>query len=147
MSLPDITLVNLTVSAITLAQLNIVVPGSGSISASDANFTTEILNDIELQTELDAGNLRADISGGGLSSSDTTKTLEQTKAIIKPLHDLDIKHNMSGTTAPVATDDEDSGYSVGSQWADETNDDYYVCLDATSTAAVWEQTNNSAVSL
>jgi len=147
MALPSITLVNLTAGAITLAQLNLVVPASGSISASDGNVTTEILNDLELQTQLDAGNLRVDISGGGLSSSDPNKTLEQSKSLIKPLHDLDIKHNLSGTAAPIATDDEDSGYSVGSNWADETNDNYYICVDATSTSAVWAPVNNDGVTL
>lgn len=44
------------------------------------------------------------------------------------------------TTAPTVNDDSGDGYSVGSQWLDVTNDLAYVCLDATSGAAVWKLT-------
>jgi hypothetical protein len=145
MAFPTITLFNLTISDIDLTQLTVTVPGSGDVVASDFNFTEEILNDVELQTELDAGNIRIDISGGGLSSSDTVKTLEQSKAIIKPLHDLDIKHNLAGIISPVATDDEDSGYSVGSIWVDEVADESFICVDATSTTAVWNPMGQGAL--
>ena len=143
MALPTITLVNTTGGAITLEQLAVTVPASGSIDVSDFDAAGDVLNDAELQVEMDAGNIRINITGGGLSSSDTNKTLEQSKSIVKPIHDLDIKCNLSGTTAPVATDDEDSGYSVGSIWVDETGDLAYVCVDATSTAAVWNQAGGS----
>lgn len=137
MALPTITLFNLTVGDIELVQLAVTVPGSGNEVVSDFNFTDEILNDEQLQTELGAGNLRIDLSGGGLSSGDTTKTLEQSKSIIKPLHDLDIKHNLAGAVAPIVTDDEDAGYSVGSLWVDEVAGTYYFCSDAAAGAAVW----------
>jgi len=39
--------------------------------------------------------------------------------------------------APTATDDEDSGYAVGSIWFNHGRQDMYVCTDATATAAVW----------
>jgi hypothetical protein len=41
------------------------------------------------------------------------------------------------TTAPTVNDDSGDGYDVGSKWIDETNDKAYICLDATSGAAVW----------
>lgn len=140
MAQPTITLVNLTAGDIALEQLAITVPASDSFVVSNFDTAGEVLNDDELQVEFDAGNLRVDITGGGLSSADTTKTLEQSKSLIKPIHDLDVKCNLAGTTAPVATDDEDSGYSVGSIWIDTTGDAAYICVDATSTAAVWEPT-------
>ena len=144
MALPTITLVNLTAGDIVLTQLAVTVPASSSEIVSDFNLTDEILNDEELQTELGIGNLRIDITGGGLSSSDTTKTLEQSRSLIKPLHDLDIKHNLAGAVAPVATDDEDAGYSVGSIWVDEVGDAAYICVDATSTAAIWDAMGGGA---
>lgn len=55
---------------------------------------------------------------------------------------VNLKFNLSGSTAPTANDDSGSGYSVGSRWIDVTNDEEYVCLDATSTAAVWEKTTS-----
>ena len=50
------------------------------------------------------------------------------------------------TTAPTANEDAGDGYSVGSVWIDVTNDKAYVCVDATSTAAVWKQTGGSRTS-
>lgn len=144
MALPTITLVNLTGGAIDLEQLAITVPASGSIDVTDFDRPDEVLNDEELQVEFDAGNLRINITGGQLTSADTTKTLEQSKAIVQPIHDLDIRHNLAGTTAPVAGDDEDDGYEVGSLWVDTTNDTYYVCADAATGAAVWVANGGTA---
>jgi len=48
-------------------------------------------------------------------------------------------NNFSATAAPSATNDENEGYAVGSQWYDQTNDDMYHCMDATASAAVWVQ--------
>jgi len=146
MTLPTITLVNLTGSAITFRQLAVTVSAApGTEVVSDFNRTEEILNDDQLQTELGAGNVRIDITGGGLSSSNTIKTLEQSRSIIKPIHDLDIKHNLAGIISPVATDDEDSGYSVGSIWVDEVADESFICVDATSTTAVWNPMGQGAL--
>jgi hypothetical protein len=52
------------------------------------------------------------------------------------------------TTPPTVNDDSTDGYSVGSVWADITNDKIYVCVDSTDTAAVWkETTSNTATDL
>ena len=50
------------------------------------------------------------------------------------------KQNLTAGAPPTAWDDASSGYTVGSRWIDITNDEEYVCLDATSGAAVWEKT-------
>ena len=42
----------------------------------------------------------------------------------------DHKNNTGGTTAPIATDDDSQGYTVGSKWIDVTNDNAYLCVDA-----------------
>jgi hypothetical protein len=49
-----------------------------------------------------------------------------------------VKSNLSATAAPTVTDDEDAGYGLWSQWLDVNNDIAYLCLDATSGAAVWQ---------
>lgn len=54
-----------------------------------------------------------------------------------------IKTNLGASTAPTATDDSGSGYAVGSRWIDTTANKEYVCLDATSTAAVWTETTQA----
>ncbi len=50
-----------------------------------------------------------------------------------------IKLNLSATAAPTSGDDTGDGYTVGSLWADTTNDKAYICLDATLSAAVWAE--------
>lgn len=144
MALPTITLNNQTGGDIVLTQLAVTVPGSGSITISDFDRPDEVLNDVELQAHLDADTLSITISGGGLSSGDVTKTVEQTKSLIKPLHDLDIKHNLAGTVDPTVTDDEDAGYSINSFWMNTTSQDLFVCYAATSGAAVWGSVSGGA---
>ena len=48
-----------------------------------------------------------------------------------------LKHNHAATAAPVAGDDNLDGYAVGSIWIDTTNDAAYICVDASTGAAVW----------
>lgn len=48
-------------------------------------------------------------------------------------------HNLSAAAAPTANDDTGDGYAVGSLWINTTADTVYVCVDNTSTAAVWKQ--------
>ena len=54
-----------------------------------------------------------------------------------PLNKLD------ATTAPTTGDDTGDGYSVGSLWVNVTADTSYICVDATSTAAVWLRIDNT----
>ncbi len=46
---------------------------------------------------------------------------------------------VAATVAPTVNEDAGDGYSVGSLWIDTTNDKGYVCVDSTTTAAVWQQ--------
>lgn len=50
-----------------------------------------------------------------------------------------IKNNYAATTAPTVNDDSSAGYTVGSTWIDIANDAAYVCLDASTGAAVWSR--------
>ena len=54
-----------------------------------------------------------------------------------------LQNNYAATTAPTVTDDSGAGYAVGSEWIDVTNDNSYVCADASVGAAVWLQTNGA----
>ena len=48
-----------------------------------------------------------------------------------------VQHKFDATTAPTTTDDSAAGFAVGSVWVDVTADRFYVCVDATASAAVW----------
>lgn len=58
-----------------------------------------------------------------------------------------VLHKLDATTAPTANEDSGDGYAVGSIWCDVTADEAYVCVDATSTAAVWRKLLHTASSI
>lgn len=45
----------------------------------------------------------------------------------------------NATTAPTVTDDANDGYTEGSLWVDITNNVFYINLDATPGAAIWQR--------
>lgn len=51
-----------------------------------------------------------------------------------------LKVNLTATTNPGANDDNTQGYAVGSRWVNTTSDNEYVCVDASTGAAVWTET-------
>lgn len=53
------------------------------------------------------------------------------------------KSNLDASAAPTVNEDSGDDYAVASRWFDTTNDKEYVCLDATSGAAVWLETTGS----
>ena len=46
----------------------------------------------------------------------------------------------TAASAPTSADDNTQGFAVGSRWFDTTNDEEWVCMDASTGAAVWENT-------
>ena len=129
MASPVIILVNQTVSDITLEQLAIVVPGSGSIDVSQFNYSYEISNDTELQALVDSGDINITYNG-------ETLTTEQSKEQLSPLP-VNLKNNLSATSNPASTDDSVAGYSVGSVWLNLNTQVKFVCFDSTASSAVW----------
>lgn len=57
------------------------------------------------------------------------------------------KPNLGGTTSPIATDDANDGYAVGSVWIDTVNDESWVCTDPTPTLANWEKTSTFPINI
>lgn len=55
------------------------------------------------------------------------------------------KSQLAGTAAPTATDDIAHGYDAGSQWVDTTNHRAYVCVAATTGAAIWYEVTAQAL--
>ena len=71
--------------------------------------------------------------------SDTSNPHSVTKAQVGLSNVSNTKNNTAATAAPTVNDDSGAGYSVGSLWADTTNDRAYICLDASAGAAVWKE--------
>jgi len=81
-------------------------------------------------------NMRIDVEN--VSTSNTRK-------LTMPDSDVELfQDNLSASIAPTVNDDNTAGYAVGSRWIDTTNDNSYVCVDSSTGAAVWNQTNGSA---
>ena len=53
-----------------------------------------------------------------------------------------LKTNLTATDAPTINEDSTDGYSIGSIWIDITNDKGYICLNASTGAAVWTEITN-----
>lgn len=49
------------------------------------------------------------------------------------------KVKLNATSDPMTSDDSGSGYSVGSVWINIANDKSYMCVDATTSSAVWKE--------
>lgn len=54
-------------------------------------------------------------------------------------------NNFGATTPPAVSDDNTSGYSIGSHWIDVSNDVLYVCVDDTTGNAVWLNSSSGGV--
>lgn len=50
---------------------------------------------------------------------------------------LDIKDNITAIADPTNTDDLTANYSVGSLWVNANTDEAFICVDATTSTAVW----------
>jgi len=55
-----------------------------------------------------------------------------------------IKDVLNATVKPSATDDSTAGFEVGSLWVDVIANAFYICVDATATAAVWKSSGIAA---
>lgn len=55
------------------------------------------------------------------------------------------KNNYTAVAAPTVNDDTADGYAPGSVWVDVSNDNAYVCVDASAGAAVWVETTQAGV--
>ena len=74
----------------------------------------------------------------------TTNPHTVTKSQVSLGNVENLKVNLVAIAPPTVTDDSGSGYAVGSRWIDVTANKEYVCVDATSSAAVWSDTTAGA---
>lgn len=124
---PTIQLDNTTLGAITLTQLGLVVPASGSIMATGSVLVDDVVNDPELTLFIDNGDITLTVNAVAL-------TVEQSIAYV----DYDrVKENLAAVLAPTNNDDDDAGYAIGSHWVNTATNTTYLCVDATTNTAVW----------
>lgn len=74
------------------------------------------------------------------SEANLTQLRDAIIAIIAARAEARHQDNLSATVDPTVNDDATAGYSVNSKWLNTTKKEFYVCLDATAGAAVWQQT-------
>src|SRR5512138_808333 len=104
----------------------IVVSNSGIWTAAAPSFDANVITSGTLAYE--RGGLQSNVAdyngvpfiGGGATS--------------------ELRYNMSATTDPTTGDDDGDGYAIGSRWYNLTDDTEWVCLDASTGAAVWVET-------
>lgn len=61
---------------------------------------------------------------------------ELASPITTSMHEI-AKHNLTPLVDPTANDDENAGYTRGSKWVNTLTGTYWICYDATATAAKW----------
>ena len=136
MSHPTIQLDNTTASPIVLVQLGIQLPASSSVLATDSVLVSTVVNDPELNTFVDSGDITLTVDAVALTS-------EQSIAYIgydRP------KDNVTAVVPPTVNDDADAGYSVNSVWIDVQAAVSHLCVDNTNNAALWVQTGGGSSS-
>ena len=104
----------------------IVVSNSGIWTAAAPSFNANVITSGTLAHE--RGGLQADVSAyNGVPIILSGATSE-------------VRYNLAATTDPTTGDDSDDGYAIGSRWYNLTDDTEFVCLDASTGAAVWVET-------
>jgi hypothetical protein len=117
----------------TVGNLPAAIAGGARGLMSGADKTK--LDGIEALADVtDAGNVAA---AGAVMDSDfagsTVGVMRRTGAGTYAV----LMDNLGATAAPTVGDDSGDGYAVGSLWCDVTNDNVYVCIDASVGAAIW----------
>lgn len=58
-----------------------------------------------------------------------------------------LKNSFLETTDPGVNDDNTQSYSIGSRWINTSTDKHFVCLDASTGAAVWKETTPGGIGI
>ncbi|MDC8437599.1 MAG: hypothetical protein LV468_01195 [Candidatus Nitrosotenuis sp.] len=117
----------------SVQETGIGVDGSNNITGAGT------INGLIIGTDVQAYDAQlADLAGLGVTAANTI--------VANGSNWTAQKNELAKTVAPTANDDTGDGYTVGSRWVDTTNDKEYVCLDASSGAAVWTETTQAGSS-
>ena len=129
----------------------------GSTAGSDAARTIFDISAKADQTALDTHVNDSDIHMSPQQVSDLNASIAHVSASNNP-HAVskaqvglgnvqDLKVNLTATADPTASNDTNQGYAIGSRWVNATENNEFVCVDASAGAAVWRQTTFAGSSL
>jgi hypothetical protein len=107
------------------------------IGKSNPTSALDIIGDIAVSGTVDGvdlGTLGTSLSG---HLSDTANPHSVNKTQVGLSNVPNTKMNLSATADPTATDDDASGYTVGSQWLNTTTNTVFTCFDDSTGASVW----------
>ena len=145
----DVTLVSADITDLTTT----TVPEGSNLYHTDARFDTRL--GTKSTTNLTEGSnlyytearvsANTDVAANVTHAASSSNPHTVTKAQVSLGNVQNLKVKLDATAGPAVTDDSGSGYAVGSRWIDVTNDKEYVCVDATSTAAVWVLTTATEI--
>lgn len=94
----------------------------------------EIRKSVTLQNSIDSGYITLKNGSNNADISDLGALQES------------LKHNYSAILNPDANDDSSQGYSVGSLWINTFTDSAFICVDPTTSSAVWKKISPEEIS-
>ena len=132
------TLTNKTIDADQNTITNI---DNADIKSAAAINATKIANGTVTNTQFQylsgaSSNIQSQITNHVTSTSNPHYV---TKSQVGLSNVPNLKQKLDALLPPTVIDDNIAGYSVGSSWVDILNDKAYICLDASTSAAVWKE--------
>jgi hypothetical protein len=125
-----------TQAGIATAQAGIATTQAGNASTSAGTATTQAGI---ATTQAGTATTQAGLAATSKSGADSAKTAaEAARDAILAITGV-VKNNNTAITAPGAGNDNTQGYSVNSGWEDTVTKKTYVCVDASTSAAVWKE--------
>jgi len=113
----------------------------------DASFSAESTTNLSEGTNLYYTDARVTANASVTANTNHRENFDNphdtTSAQVGLSNVLNTLMNFTATTNPLATNDVNYGYSIGSSWINTTNLKEFICLNATSGHAVWKETSTA----
>lgn len=131
-----------TATKIELADTGVTTEIKGALTALEGltvTGTTAVTGDITVTGTVDGRDLSADGTALDNHTASTSNPHSVTKAQVGLSEVQNIKSNFAATSSPSSTNDNTQGYTVGSLWVNTSAGTVYICVDSTTTNAIWKQ--------
>ena len=121
-------------------ELSLDIAGNipSSTTGSDAGYFATVPQSGTGLKKVAAGSIALSGFNNDLSTASSSNDGLMTSAYASAVDAL-LTNKLDGTTSPAASNDTSEGYDIGSTWIDVTNDKAYICLDSTTSNAVWTE--------